>query len=431
MRGKTNIPPRKQPVINGDVENFVVASGNTIAKGDFVSYVLNNQYTQFDSRNMTLQYKYEYDEVNHKFFLVFTVANASPVIMLAQVTQGDIVVLDSIDVELTQTYGGACIDGDNIFVCDAPSSVSYGTKDVIVKKYSIVNDEIVFVQDYTNTLTISGSGVSGVVKGIAVKGLKIYFGVNYKDNSYSRIRVYYGSLGEAIPYNRQVELYYSNKNTNVVHFIPYVIGNYIVVVSDLYYSSSYQTFIIAAINTTLQTMTDSDVVVIYNQSKLTGCDIFGSKICCVGNNGILIVSFDNGIFTTLYDERFVNYKGSVVGRIAQDKIVVYFTNPNKTRTLTIGETIQHVDNEYNFIITENENSLHYILSDFSNHVLLECSNANGVVKYYGSEDEQFGFVLGEPTNYVQSYNGGFTVGFAKTGGTAGDTIQVYVPHNNS
>lgn len=223
--------------------------------------------------------------------------------------------------------------------------------------------------------------------------------------------------------------YSSNKNANVIHFIPYVIGNYIVVVSDLYYSS-YQSFAVAAIDTTLQTMTDNDVVVIHKQSKLTGCDIFGSKICCVGNNGIFIVSFDNGIFTTLYDEQFVNYNGSVIGRVSQDKIVVYFANPDKTRTFTIGETIQTVDNSLNFIINENEESLHYILSDFTTNILLECSSANGVVKYFGNIDETNGFVIGEPTNYVQSYNGSFTVGFAKTGGTAGDTIQVYVPHNS-
>ena len=431
MRGKTNIPPRKAPVINGDLKNFIVESGNTIAKGDFVSYVLNSQYASFDARNMVLQYKYEYDEINHKFFLAFSIENANPVIMLVQVSQGDLVVLDSVQVQLTQVFGGACIDGTNIYVCDAPSSISYGAGNVIAKKYVITNDEIVFSQDYTNTITITGSGNSGVVKGIAVKGSKVYIGVNYKTSSYSYVYVYYGELGEAILYNTHVTLYsISNKNPNEIHFVPYVVGNYIIVIADLYYSTS-QGSVIAAIDTTLQTLSDSDIIKVNGQRRITGCDIFGSKICIVDDSGILIVDFDNGVFTTLYNEQVANYQGAVVGRIAQDKFVVYFTNPSKTRTFTFGETIQTVDNALNVIVTEVETGLHYILSDFTNHILLESSITNGVVKYYGNEDVQVGFIIGTPTNYVRSYDGGFTVGFAATGGTAGQTIQVYTPLSNS
>lgn len=430
MRGKTNIPPRLKPVINGDVENFVVASGNTIAKGDFVSYVLNNQYTQFDSRNMTLQYKYEYDEVNHKFFLAFTVTNASPVIMLVQVVNGGLVVLDSVEAENVVYFGGACIDGNYLYVCQAPSSISYGAKDVIVKKYEIVNDEIVYLQDYTNTITISGSGYSGVVKGIVIKGSKVYFGVRYTSSSNASVRLYYGELGEEIPYNKYVDLSsVGNKNAEVTRFVPYVDGNYIIIASTLFYSN-YLYSSIAAIDTTLQTITSNDIVEESVSGRITGCDKYGSKIFCTSDSAILITEFVNGVFTTLYSEQYVNYKSSIIGRVSQDKFVVIFTNASKTRTFTIGETIQTVDNSLNSIVSENEGSLHYILSDFTTNILLECSNANGVVEYFGSIDETNGFVIGEPTNYVQSYNGSFTVGFAKTGGTAGDTIQVYVPHNS-
>ena len=40
MRGRTNVMQRKDPTINGLVRNFTVATGNTITKGDFVSYKL-------------------------------------------------------------------------------------------------------------------------------------------------------------------------------------------------------------------------------------------------------------------------------------------------------------------------------------------------------------------------------------------------------
>lgn len=430
MRGKTNIPPRLKPVINGDVENFVVASGNTIAKGDFVSYVLNNQYTSFDSRNMTLQYKYEYDEVNHKFLLAFTVTNASPVIMLVQVTNGELVVLDSVEAENVVYFGGACIDGSYIYVCQAPSSISSGAANVVVKKYEIVNDEIVYLQDYTNTITISGSSVSGVVRGIAVKGSKVYFGVKYKSSSYASVRLFYGEFGEEIPYNKYVDLAsVGNNYADISHLVSYVDGNYIVIIGTLHYTNYLSSFVVA-IDTTLQTVTTNDLIKVNLNERLTGCDKYGSKIFCATNSGISIIEFANGAFTILYNEQYTNYKGSIIGRVSQDEFVVYFTNASKTRTFTIGETIQTVDNSLNSIVMEVDSSLHYILSDFTTNVLLECSSANGVVKYFGNVDETNGFVIGEPTNYVQSYNGSFTVGFAKTGGTAGDTIQVYVPHNS-
>ena len=48
---------------------------------------------------------------------------------------------------------------------------------------------------------------------------------------------------------------------------------------------------------------------------------------------------------------------------------------------------------------------------------------------YDVEEEEI--TIGRLTDTVESYSGGFTVGFAKTGGNAGDTIQVYVPQISS
>lgn len=426
MRGKTNVPPRLKPVINGDVRNFVVASGNTIAKGDFVSYVLNSQYTPFDSRTMTLVYKEEYDNVNHKYVLVFDVANSSPIIMLIQVSQGDLVVLDNYTVELSEGNGihGAFVDGSYIYICDAPSSVSMGAKTVIAKKFEIVNDAVTFVQDYSQTITVSGSSYSGIVIGLAVKGSKVYIAVDYINSSgstgSSSVRIFYGELGDDIPYNQYISSSGGGTKNSIVICTPYSFGTKLVFVDMV---SGYGGRI------TIVDPTDNTIVNVESVAGFSVCDRFDSKIC-LASSTVAFYEIVNDEIVTLYNNSFVNYNSLMaVGRIEENKFVVLFTNPQKTLLFDFGETVQVTENSLNVIATPKE-SFNCILSDYNGHVLLDCTNAYGVVKYFGNVDETNGFVIGEPTNYVQSYNGSFTVGFAKTGGTAGDTIQVYVPHNS-
>jgi hypothetical protein len=431
MRGKTNIPPRLKPVINGDVRNFVVANGNTIAKGDFVSYVLNSQYSQFDSRKMTLEYKYEYDSVNHKFLLAFTTSASysTAIIMLVQVTQGDVVVLDSETVEFASTFSGGCLDGNNVYVSGVQSQTVSGVN-LSVSKYEIVNYEITFVQNYSVTISVSLSGSAyAYAKGIFVKGTKIYLGLVYRTSSVgSNYRVYYGDLSDEATYNQyisRISTQYSYSVTvNDLKFVGYVFGNYVVFIVAFQNASKFDVF---AVDTTTQTVINSSVS--YSE-RLVGYDIFNSMVCVVTTSRIIFANFSEGVFTVLYNEQVSNSgDSSVVGRIAQDKFVV--CGSTKTRTFEFGETIQYVDNILNSFVQFNGFTLNHILSDYTTNIALVCSNTNGVVKYYGSETEENGFVVGEPTNYVQSYDGGFTVGFAKIGGNAGDTIQVYVPHTSS
>ena len=425
MRGRTNIPPRKQPAINGDVENFIVASGNTIAKGDFVSYVLNQEYTSFDSRTMELKYKWEYDEVNHKYVLVF-LNSGTPIIMLVQVVDGDVVVLDDESISIVDgTFGGACLDGEYIYVFNATNTIVSSQRTLLAKKYQIVNDEIVYVEDKTNTI----DRYSGNPVGIAVRGSKVYYCYYYTDTRSEYLYLYYGEFGDSLTtYQRiQLALLSANSYTGAI-FIPYVFDSgHIVVVSSLYLDSlSGSTTTVSVINVSDNTVKNYSISDSDYSKHFWDCDKFGSKLCVVSQY-VYIYEYSNGEFSVLYSSTDKMTKKPIMGRIGQNKFVVLGATNSNTKLFEVDGTVVLTENLLNTVVNYNSGC---ILSDYVKGIVIDCSTQYGVVKYYGEETTQ-GFVIGQPTNYVQSYNGGYTVGFAKIGGTAGDTIQVYVPHNNS
>lgn len=426
MRGKTNIPPRKQPVINGETNNFVVAVGNTITKGDFVSYVLNNDYIQVDGRTMELVYKNEYDEVNHKFVLAFNVTGASPIVMLAQVANGSFTILDSVTVTVgaSRKFVGAFTDGTYVYTCEAPTSFSSTTATINIVKYSVTNDELTLVQSYAPTLSVVSSYHYPL--GFAVVGTKVYFicRVAYSSSQH-RVYAYYAELGDNFT-SASVTLVSAAPTTGTFVANLYVRGNYLIAITSVLAASSSGTSLLSlqVVNSTDNTLTNVNLGT--GSDEWRASDMVGSRLCLVTKTNVKFLEYDSGSFTMVYNvAQASNVVTAVVGRVSQNEYVVYSVGVGTT-LYKLGETIQTVVNTLNSIAGVNGKN-QYILSDFTTHILLECSSQYGLIEYFGGLDEQQGFVLGEPTNYVQEYNGGYTVGFAKTSGTGGDTIQVYTP----
>lgn len=431
MRGRTNIPPRKAPRVNGDLRNFVVSNGNTIVKGDFVSYVLNNNYVQFDTRNLVLKFKQEYDETNHKFVLVFSIPNSTDtLVVLAQVINGDLITLDSSSSEITNSFGGACVENGYLYLCDAPSSaITTLSVPIYIKKYDISNNELDLSQTYTQSFSLN-SGIQGTVLDLSVSGTTFYISLKkrYTGSQSTTLCVIYGELGGSITDNNKIFNDLASNVASAPCFVDsYTVGSYILFVSSLSYSNSKKVTIYA-----MDTSTKNFTLQQSYSGEIAFCsDRFGSRFCLVETNKLKFFSFESGTYTLLYNESKTFTSSAIVGRIGQNKYVVMITDsPYTTSEFIFGETIEKIDNTLNTVVANIVNSLHCVLSDYTTHVLVDCSQSNGVVKYYGGESNQ-GFVLGQPTNFVQSYTGGYVVGFANTGGTAGQTIQVYVPHSNS
>lgn len=450
MRGKTNIPPRLRPVINGDVQNFVVASGNTIAKGDFVSYVLASNSKNFDARQLTLDYKREYDEINHKFVVVFKVNGVtSPVIMLLQVIQGEIVVLDSKSVEITKEYVGASTDGMNIYVCDCTYVVVGAVQQtVIVKKYQIVNDEIVFVEDFSQQLPIQSVSSSGTLRtyicGISVVGSKVYLAYNRYTKVSSTInsvmQVIYTTLGGTFPTaggsgsTGYIALYNTNSALDLKYY-SWVVGNKIIMLAYVM-SSSQICFnaILGIYDVTQEAFLDKKTNLFQSTSMSIGLvDYFGSKLFLIAGSKICFYDLSGSSIVDLYSQGDVRV-AYFCGQVGQNKFVVIYYNGTTTlaREFVFGEEITAIDNDVTGSIVGSIVPSETIFSNYTNHSILNSiNNPVGTTEYFATDDAELGFVIGQPTNYVKEYDGGYTVGFAKTGGNAGSVIQVYIPHNNS
>lgn len=449
MRGRTNIPPRKAPEINGELKNFVVASGNTIAKGDFVSYVINNEYVNFDSRQLKLKYKNEYDETNHKSVLVFTVEGGNPLIMLVQVKDGDLVVLHSLSVSLTNNFVGATVDGTSVYIADAPATITSTVVDLKINRVDITNDTLVFNQTYTNRISSSGSTSTIYVNGIGIKGTVLYLcyvewvaptsGSKYL---YSRVRL--GTLGGSMSGTTvTLDTFQTTSSSNANDCYTYGVGDNVVVIASLS-SSNHNKTIVSTFSTTAQISSETFDL------KLYASDKFGMKLCVVGatvsgytytgsvrfitldSSGNISVDFGESVSTMTDGKGY-----AFLGRIGQSKYVVIFyhnTSPVNivTKEYTIAGSVTSVTYNDNVVMSPEPTSLQCILSNYSTNVVLEVnpvSGTRGVVKYYGASTES-GFVLGRPSNTVKSYDGGYTVGFANTSGTAGQTIQVYTPYDS-
>lgn len=449
MRGRTNVTPRLRPAINGDVQNFVVANGNTIAKGDFVSYVLATNSESFDARQLTLDYKREYDEVNHKFVAVFKVNGvASPVIMLLQVVQGEIVILDSVSVEITKDYTGASVDGTNIYICDCTAVVTGSVQQtVIAKKYQIVNDEIVFVDDYSQQLPIqSASGSSATLRtyicGISVVGTKIYLAYDRYTKVSSNIntvtQVIYTTLGGTFPTaggsgTGYIALYNTNSALDLRYY-SWVVGTNIIMLAYIMYQTSCYHAILGIYDTTQETFLDKKTNLFQSTSMTVGLkDYFNSKLCLTAGSKIYFYDLSGNTIVDLYSQGDVR-TAYFCGQIGQNKYVVMYYNGSitKAKEFIFGNEIVEIDNDVTGSIVGSINTSETIFSDYTAHCILNSiNNPVGTTEYFATDDAELGFIIGQPTNYVKEYDGGYTVGFAKTGGNAGSVIQVYVPHNNS
>lgn len=443
MRGRTNIPPRQEPVINGQTRNFVVESGNTIAKGDFVSYVLNKSYANFDSRDITLVYKNEYDETNHKFVLVYKVKNGNPIAMLVQIINGDITVLNTVSLSITNSLLNAYMDGTSLYIVDSPETVTSLSVNILTSRYDITNNALVFNQTYTNSIYAEQSNTTIYPTNVAVKGTTIFltYAEYYAPSSskvlYLKVRIgtLGGSMGSTIV---ELKRYSVTSSAHTKESASYTVGNNVVIIASLNEFTAITTF-----------STTAQIDVETFDFHLICADRFGSKFAIfthtVNTSNTTYTRFvdcdNSGNLSVLFGELLAstNYKGYLFhGRVGQNRYaaMVYSKSGSvvtvTTKTYTIGSTITYVTNTDNVVIDPESTSLQCILSDYTTNVLLEkgsvLSGVNSVVKYYGS-DVEIGFIIGQPSSYVRSYAGGYTVGFAATGGTAGQTIAVYTPYD--
>jgi len=403
MRGRTNVTQRKQPVINGQLEQFVVENGNVISKGDFVSPV----YTKvsYDWRILETFYdKFTVDKSNGKYILIL-----GDYAHLIQFDGSEINILDSLNVAGNQK--GCYYDVESNKFIVSPYSVGVTETQVYALEYTITNDEFVFVKNL-DLLTLRNDFKTG----------------------YMVYTVYFSKI---IPYNSGYVCFVTwrsyNSSTNNVSVI-FCDTSFTFVSADRSngIASIDGIFAYKTINGNVFLLKNS--IYIYNlilntikqfgtstSLNVTFCD-FNDSETVIGNNSYAIKDYD-GTPTE------VNLPNNV-GCFNKDGDFLKLSNGSYSYSdydeENIIATLKQTEN-YTFPFTPNT---YFSISNNNDEIILFVSSSNqNAITYMFTRYSEQKLYFGDLTNKVKSYDG-TAIGFAGGSGNAGDSIPVYVPLSN-
>lgn len=465
MRGKTNIPNRKDPVINGDVENFVVAENNTIEKGDFVSVVRSSDYRLLsDSKNCTLVYKKLYDVANKKMVIVHKNEQGVLYATLVQGTSNGVevlhqVVLDAeISTSITMKFDFNIQTNSLFYIHYVGSShAKYNN----VYKYTIINDELV----EQNVITISFP--TDGVYGISVFGVDEHIGIVHGTSGY--FRVYSKNSNNEYVQTLSDTIAVTGLSSNGIYFVGSG-NNLVIVIGSSNQSGNSGYHIVKFYN-----FSSTDGTISKEEINVSGINFYntGYDIQIVGNTFYLVNSvkynassgsvywckpkiliLDISLMLTKYYEEITTITPSwcnwFIDYGNESEVIIH--SISRYGTATYGQAMSSVivlsENElgeFNLTIGNFQNinmnqagMFGFMFDDVIKNVSFtyDYASSSGAVLSIGVVEHSFivaenQILFGEPTNYVREYDNKSAIGFAKTSGNAGDTIQVYVPHNNS
>lgn len=460
MRGRTNVTQRSGTVpVNGQVKQYEVATGNTIAAGDFVTTITESVETNIASLNSTSSYTGDYSnklhqreigEINGKkvfYFYSYEYRSFSNFLFIIKDTNGDVFSVLNYTPARIDDNGPACVIGNYIILSDYYDSIS-NNKGLKVLKLSDDLQTYDIVQDFKNDYTL---GLFGIFKISDSKFVTIC----YTNDTLKGFALYSFNNG-------QITLLQYSANSNIPGY-----GNYNCygIASDDG-NSIYITFIksnnlcCATVKINGDNIESSNVV----NTSTNVEDLTLSKICklpdnnyfCLGYyNSLNVIMFsvsDSGNFglksvsslTDLNESNSIAKPFDLASNGDGSYFVIYYVS--RTYFLRACK-ISLLNNSVN--IDVKYGSLNSNYHKYYSGLLVDKSGDKYFIRYvqkYGNGsgetiDSSVYFITemkatttGETIDLggglkVSSYNGK-SIGFAKTGGTAGQTIQVYVPNES-
>lgn len=468
MRGRTNISGGGNGLaINGSIEQFQVAEGNTIVAGDFVEYEKLEQEEYFDSnhygkvypgfKNVVIPYK--------ENIYVFLSAMENSVVHLAKLVR-----FEKGSLEIIYNFPDIYGEG-NFYIMESGEFVVKSISGYIYI-YRYENDVVTLI----SSIAVSNSNDSGT--GIcSLKNLILDISYNY---------CYIYRYGESeINYFGYKSFQSGGTSASSVHVRCFPVSDNIVMVFSFISSYVYLT--------TLEIIDDGeDITYTQNRSTLFNNASTGSpagyyvqgNIQCVDKKVLVTrggfndeISFSDTYIYSWEDEFYKNnfqfnpftiikYEGfyddfqylvpysNLTVQFVKNNVIMVACMPvsysSKSYTYTRDKLVifrieldwenylmkysnmvqydptEEIESTANFgfgwgnFFEDNEGNIIYIyqrgnVEDNTGRYLLNLNYNNGILS------------LGEQTNLVKPYSGGSAMGIAKDSGTAGDTIDVYVP----
>ena len=460
MRGRTNITQRSGTVpVNGDVEEFVVEDGKNINVGDFVSVIYGNaSYYDGLDNSYNISNGSDMFEISNNKLVAFYGQN---ICVFNTSIDGGI----EVDKILSGTFHsvGGVSDYSKVYKIDNSHFAIAYYSSLIANVSSTLNIDIITLDIENNTVTFetkqyslnfSSSLIPKHLMGIICNGVIFIPYIGKEGTSYYR-------------------------NLTITWFDINLGDCGVCAITDYYYAiDDYHGAIVQgedneiyAFTTGYKNQKFDDYIA---RSKLTSLPEERSLVLngmYSRNTGAIHTYCTNGIVTYIGNDRFAIITDSRTIEIVEIKETVTLLNsiqlPFNELTKTYASLFRYEDKYILF----GENSSHlfiysyvFNLEELLNVTSITFNNFNFITVYanvstnikdaniipfenyfvlFGGKEESVWYggimclckIIGnnlsgvDSSNFVTNYNGN-SIGFAKTSGTSGETIQVYVPKSN-
>lgn len=430
MRGRTNVPMRKAPTINGVKTNYYVDAGNTIQKGDFVSLKQISPISENTFGNATVYDSKVYDEQNGLF--VFTASIGGSLKLVLGGVEDTLAIYDSYtvgsydsnemqtDSQKKSKYCYFCITSNKKVVCVVNSTFYCFSVNTTTKK---------FVLDYEETLATPSSfyrysyGLNLRSICEVASGKFIAIGIGFLTSGSSKL--YFGFLDfdfdETLAFD-----YYATVTPQTMYYSPI---------------QSYNGDVLTAVeakklNRYQVDFENKTVTLKYSSTLNISNNLLNHSVAFCDN---YVVFGDTGYSFKLYrfdENSAVQISGVGAGTetrraffVSDSELVVVGINTSTSQSMGVGTFVKYMKD---FDGASHESSVKvdsYANADTYN--IYGSKKGSKVVcgyKYFAIlnvlNDE---LVLPLSETVVTAYDGYGSIGFANTSGNAGDIIQVYVP----
>lgn len=439
MRGRTNITQRAVPYVNGDVLEAEVETG-TVNVGDFLEY---KTVSAVEEVSVVTQYSKinEYTTENYKFLLS---GNSSTVRLECwSITQKDIVAYINIACSSRKDTSMDVIDENNILL-----SVQGSTNNNTATIYYISFDgSELLITDLEDIATPTTSGVANLVRAImhlSDTTFLVLRSPNADSMSYFDIGTY-DSTNKTLSVSTSNSITFLRAQMSEVA-IKYIDENLIAIFSNYYSSVSrgVKCHLVEIINNTSYTLKqdlkypDSNNAYILGNTAIIYDDYIMFKIAQSTTSGpaypyLFRYNRNNDVIEAL-GSTSVSETSARAGFTLLYKNVFAFTYDNTSTHNAYFVILKFNESSGQFsVITSqiNVGGMVAYLSFYDNNIinmfaLRSTSPPKGYkITIIYKNDELIQFV---DKNYVKQYDGGNTIGFAKTPGIAGENVMFYVPH---
>lgn len=426
MRGRTNITPRKEPIINGQLITATVEANDSISVGDFVEYRIDYAETVTSDYNISV-----IDELETSTYKILLIAkNSQTYLELWKKSTQERV--DNIIIDEYRGYGVSFDLVDDTHLIAKNYSCTYYYIGISNDSFTIIQSLTQYSDNYAEVCVLDSSHFISAFK--EQSGSSTYYiridkfsfdsnGITYINNESIRISFasnYTVKNVKKVANDRIMIFCLSTSNSGQIYLFGY----------DNNYAFSNISSISAETSVDNVIRINEILFAFLNYTSQSSGDRFKLYLMKYDSVSDAIAIFLDLDLSTIFGTFSRNRGAAAISLLNENQLAICgCIDALSTSAKREGVILTYDENEDTYSISEKievANTLKYTDVKFT---IADSTNAK-IVSEIGFiklkiQDNEFEHVPDK--NYVKSYTGGKAIGFAKTAGVGGDSIRIYVP----